>query len=148
MAIGPIGAHDREHEASDFPDSQDPRLAIVLPRIGAFQRESGEDLRGGGEIEAAVAEASVALGRIPVQTRRASLRGVYTLCNRADTGLRAGKRGLSCVREPGPPDTVVPVPYFGQPSCGRPGAIRSAFAKYTFFSTESGRSMPYSFQNA
>lgn len=40
------------------------------------------------------------------------------------------------------------VPYFGHPPCGIPPVIRSAFPKYTFFSTASGRSIPYSFQNA
>ena len=38
--------------------------------------------------------------------------------------------------------------YRGQPVCGSPGVSFSAFWKYSFFSTASGRSMPYSFQNA
>lgn len=40
------------------------------------------------------------------------------------------------------------VPYFGHPPCGIPPVIRNAFPKYTFFSTASGRSIPYSFQKA
>ena len=38
--------------------------------------------------------------------------------------------------------------YFGHPACGNPSVIRRAFPKYTFFSTLSGRSIPYSFHFA
>jgi hypothetical protein len=38
--------------------------------------------------------------------------------------------------------------YLGQPVCGSRGVILSAFRKYTFCNTVSGRSIPYSFQKA
>ncbi len=63
-----IRVDDGENDSGHFSDGQGPCFPMVAPRVGALQRESGKDLRGGPKVEAAIPVVAGGLWPDPIRS--------------------------------------------------------------------------------